>query len=528
MGSSLRVRILLTLLPLLILIAGMGTAGVLLLHRLGEGIDVILRDNYESVVAMQELTTALERIDSSLRLLLIVQEINDPKERDALHKKALEDYARNWNLYQIAYLKEQENVTIFPEEDILFKRLRALTERYRRQADDFLRRGAERPDMERKPLRFSDYVAAGLEDSFTGIKQTAENILRLNQEEMVKASDAAKVSAARFAFWLAFGLALAILLAVLFAWQTIRTILGPIQALTDAAHGISAGHLDEVVPYLSDHELGKLALAFNTMAHHLRDYRQSHMAQLMRAQKTTQATIDSFPDAVIMVDSTGLVELANPAARNLLGIVPKQKGQAASGSWQPPEPLRRPLAEALEGQRDYLPEGFDRALLLGISGGERAYLPRIVSIRDPEGQSLGAAVLLQDVTRLRLLDQIKSNLVATASHELKTPLTGIRLVVYLLLEEKVGPLSPKQIELLLDARDNSERLLSVVNNFLDLTRFEQGWRQLDLAPETPSAILQAAADAIRPRAQDKGIDVVLNVPPNLPAIRVDAPVWATL
>ena len=72
-------------------------------------------------------------------------------------------------------------------------------------------------------------------------------------------------------------------------------------------------------------------------------------------------------------------------------------------------------------------------ITLGSNGRERAVLPRILSIRDPYGNTLGAAVVLQDVTRLRLLDQVKSNLVATASHELKTPLTSIRLAVHLLL-----------------------------------------------------------------------------------------------
>ena len=149
-------------------------------------------------------------------------------------------------------------------------------------------------------------------------------------------------------------------------------------------------------------------------------------------------------------------------------------------------------------------------------------LPRILTIRDPSGNTLGAAVLLQDVTRLRLLDQVKSNLVATASHELKTPLTSVRLAVHLLLEENVGPLTPKQIELLLDARENSERLLAMVNNLLDLARLEQGLRQLNIQPERPESLLRAAADAIRSRAEDQGVEIALDIPPGLPPIAVDA------
>src|SRR4029077_15295452 len=121
------------------------------------------------------------------------------------------------------------------------------------------------------------------------------------------------------------------------AWHTIRTIHRPIQAMTRAALEISEGNPDQVVPYNSTDELGKLAEAFNSLARHLRDYRESQSAQLLRAQQTIQATIDSFPDPVLVIDFEGSVEMANPAARTFLGVVPRQKGHPASGIWHPPE-----------------------------------------------------------------------------------------------------------------------------------------------------------------------------------------------
>src|SRR5262249_54417805 len=87
---------------------------------------------------------------------------------------------------------------------------------------------------------------------------------------------------------------------------------------------------------------------------------------------------------------------------------------------------------------------------------------------------------------------------------------------------QVGALTPKQTELLLDARENSERLLAMVNNLLDLARLEEGRNQLEVRPESAEALLRAAAEAIRPRAQDKGVDVVLEVPTGLPPVAADA------
>jgi signal transduction histidine kinase len=206
------------------------------------------------------------------------------------------------------------------------------------------------------------------------------------------------------------------------------------------------------------------------MARQFRDYRQSHKAQLIRAQQTSQATINSFPDPVLVVDRQQHVELANPVARRLFGALPQDPEKEATLVWQPPEPLRQPLAEVLQNQREYLPEGFDKAIPLPVGEETHSFLPRILPIRDSQGVTLGAAVLLEDITRFRLLDEVKSNLVATVSHELKTPLTSIRLAHHLLLEETVGPLTAKQLELLVDARDNAERLLVMVNNLLDLAR----------------------------------------------------------
>ena len=262
-------------------------------------------------------------------------------------------------------------------------------------------------------------------------------------------------------------------------------------------------------------------VAFNSMARQLRDYRHSHKAQLTRAQKTSQATINSFPDAVLVVDSQQHVDLANPMARRIFGVVPIEAEDATPLVWQPPDQLRKPLADVLQNRREYLPEGFDEAVVLQLGEDNHFFLPRILPIRDSDGATVGAAVLLEDITRFRLLDEVKSNLVATVSHELKTPLTSIRLVLHLLLEENLGPLTPKQLELLVDARDNAERLLVMINNLLDLARLEQGQGQLHLRPERPLALLQSATESFRPRAEDRGIELTMDVAGDLPSVAVD-------
>src|SRR6476620_256219 len=120
-----------------------------------------------------------------------------------------------------------------------------------------------------------------------------------------------------------------------------------------------------------------------------------------------------------------------------------------------------------------------------------------------------------------MLDQLKSDMVSTVSHELKTPLTTLQMAVHLLLEEVVGPLSPKQVELLLAARQDADRLLAMVNDLLDLTRIEQGRLRLDLKAAEPAYLLSEAVARAGARAAG-GAVVVRSLPAQgLPPVLVD-------
>jgi signal transduction histidine kinase/HAMP domain-containing protein len=511
---TLRNRLLLTLAPTLALLALLGGAGVVLFNRLGLHINAILRENYDSVVYMVALNEALERIDSSFNYALLGEE-----------QKAFQDYRANWREYDKQLANEQKNITILPRERELVERLGELTEAYRRTGDRFFMPGLSH--AARSALyAHGDKQQRGLLQQFKDIKEVVKDIRLLNQHHMEDANRDARRTAAASQYGFAGGLVVTAVLAAWLIWHTTRHVLAPIQTMTRAAQAIGAGNLNQSVPVPGRDELGELAEALNRMTRQLRDYRQTHLARLLRAQRTSQATIDSFPDPVLVLDPDGRVEMANPSARQLLGIAPPPLGTGQTDGhitidWAPPVALAGPLQEALQGQRPFLTQAFDQTVSFRVNNEERAFLPQVLPIQDPFGHTLGAAVVLNDVTRFRLLDQIKSDLVATVSHELKTPLTSVRLVLHLLLEETVGPLTPKQTELLLDARDNAERLLNMIEHLLALARLENSREAIQPRPEAPQTLLQAAADAVRPRAEAKHIELVVEAPADLPPVAAD-------
>jgi len=96
--------------------------------------------------------------------------------------------------------------------------------------------------------------------------------------------------------------------------------------------------------------------------------------------------------------------------------------------------------------------------------GRTAIPARIVLLRDDTREIFGVAVILEDITRMLLLDDIKSNLISTVSHELKTPLTSVRMALYLLVEKTLGPLTTSKRTLSRQARQDADRLLKTLND----------------------------------------------------------------
>ena len=230
---------------------------------------------------------------------------------------------------------------------------------------------------------------------------------------------------------------------------------------------------------------------------------------------TIRATLASFPDPIFVLNSAGTVDFRNPEADQLaLKLL-------FSGVTRLPEKVDEQVEKVLETGEDFLPALFADAIKFHIDGQDRYFLPRIVLLRDEMGVTFGVAVILENVTRMLLLDDVKSNLISTVSHELKTPLTSVRMALYLLVEKTVGPLNEKQHDLVLTAREDADRLLRTLNDLLDLAKLEQGPAQLELRPVSPAKLVESAVHEVREPAAAADITVTSEVKPGLPEIRID-------
>jgi signal transduction histidine kinase len=156
-----------------------------------------------------------------------------------------------------------------------------------------------------------------------------------------------------------------------------------------------------------------------------------------------------------------------------------------------------------------------------VRGEERFYHPEAIPIMDSDRQPAGVVLVLSDVTRQRHQDEMKAGVISTVSHQLKTPLTAVRMALHLLLEEKVGSLTEKQAELLVAAREEADRLDRILEELLDIGRIESGKVPMELRPVPTPAMVSDAMEPYRSAARDGGVSLTVDLPDDLPRVWVD-------
>jgi signal transduction histidine kinase len=293
------------------------------------------------------------------------------------------------------------------------------------------------------------------------------------------------------------GMAIVLTIYIYTCYQLSRSILRPIQLLTRATRELGAGHPAQPLPVVSHDELGELAVSFNKMAAQLEEYRQNTSDEIVRLHRTMETTLASFPDPIFVLNQEGLIELRNPAAVEL--------ASALGLNAQLPDRLQTIARKTLDTGENFLPHSFDAAVSYRIRNTEKSFLPRVLAMRTKENALFGVAVVLYDVTRFRLLDSAKTNLVATVSHELNS----------------LGTLTSKQHELLRTARNETERLLRILNDLLDLARLEEGNAGLRKEQVAPAELLRSVIRENTDKAAARGLTMRCAPAANLPGVAVD-------
>ena len=286
-----------------------------------------------------------------------------------------------------------------------------------------------------------------------------------------------------------------------------RQITRPLQELVSTAQAVTAGDLERRSHVTVRDEVGILSQSFNEMTGHLLD-----LYRAVRGEASQRAAIvDSITDGVIVCNPAGEVQVLNRATRALLGLAEGQPGPQRFEDI----PLRV-LGDAMPIF------GEARAANLFLLG-ERIVRVAAAPVLGDDGAQLGDVYVLQDLTDEVAMDRAKNNFIATISHELRTPLTVLSGTSELLLRNMVGQLSDDQRTLIESMRKHTMTMNALLNNVITIANLESGTLSLDLEPVGLSGALDGVIWPIRAALSAKGLELVIDLPEDLPEIVADEP-----
>jgi two-component system, OmpR family, phosphate regulon sensor histidine kinase PhoR len=298
---------------------------------------------------------------------------------------------------------------------------------------------------------------------------------------------------------------IAAILFILIAALIARMITQPIRQITKAAAGITAGNLEQQIEIRTNDEIGRLAHAFNEMSQNLK----TTIAAIVDERSNLATVLTNLTDGVMMTDSEEKLLLTNPAAERLFNF----KEENIKG---------HPLIEAVH---DYEIDEIVKKCL-STTNEQTAQLEtngrfiRVVAVPITTGRSYSTLVLFQDLTELRNLQTMRRELIGNISHDLRTPIAGIKAMVETLQDTAIDD---KQVALDFLIRINGEvdRLTQMVTELTELSHIETGKAELRRVPTNLNYLIEEVVGQMRPQAESKPVTITTDFNSNLPVIKAD-------
>jgi len=419
------------------------------------------------------------------------------------------EYSRNM-IFALDGIKSDSKETIQSFEENLEKQTQNITEPGEKQATEKLKASFALLDKNNAD-----------ESVKAQIRQDIFAIMKLNLDAIKQKSDIAKHSAETANLSIAIVGTLCFLIAFNLLVNLPNNIANPIRELTQSIKEIANKNYSERVHFTSHSEFGDLAKSFNTMAQKLEEYHDSNVYKLLFEKKRLETLINNMNDPIIGLDNEGIVLFVNDEALKIIGL----KSEDIIGKPASELAVSNDLIRSLILKETETPK--KQALKIFAHGKESYFEKEIHNITiTPTGEekeiNIGDVIILRNITLFKELDFAKTNFIATVSHELKTPIASIKLSLQLLENAKTGNMNDDQKQLVESIKDDSQRLLKITGELLNLSQLETGNIQLNIGKSNPQEIVKYAVEAVKVQADQKQILLVVDANENLKNVKADA------
>lgn len=301
------------------------------------------------------------------------------------------------------------------------------------------------------------------------------------------------------------------------AHSVARRFGAPIEVLAKAADKIGQGDFDVTLPISTVAEMASLSRRFGLMAEALRLYKASNAETIGYGRRRLQAVLDSIDDGLVILDRNGRIEHANPVASRQLFSSSDPHGRELGLLLDNPE-LTQATQRVLAGN---LLEETPQDLVVELSGESRLLTWGMSPVTHDDGRNIGAVMVVRDVTEQRAFERVRNDFVLRASHELRTPVTGMHMAFGLLAERLKFAEESREHDLISTVDEEMHRLVRLINDLLNFSRYQSGTQKLELQPGNVADILAQARQRFEGQAHSHGIEIELEVSDDLPPLNLD-------
>jgi len=361
--------------------------------------------------------------------------------------------------------------------------------------------------------RFDELVMNPADQSrIPAIRHSLIRIQDLNQRAILRKNNVAEQTADDAKLWLSIIFTILTLVAFSFIFNLPGIISTPIQSLSEGIREIANKNYSKRVVLKQDDEFGELAASFNLMAEKLDQYEHSNLAQMQFEKKRIETIINQMRDGIVGLDEKGRVLFLNIVAQQLLGL----KESDILSKYAPDIALKNDLMRTL--LRDDIP----KEELKIYADGKESYFRRDVLEVKSGLERIGKVIVLTNITLFHELNVAKTNFIATVSHELKTPISSIKMSAQLLRDERIGAANDEQQTLVKSIEDDADRLLKITGELLNLSQVETGNMQLKIQVSNSSDLINTAIQAVEFQASQKKINLIKSLQESPPMVQADA------
>lgn len=356
------------------------------------------------------------------------------------------------------------------------------------------------------------------------IREDIAELMRLNMEAIERKSSIADATADNAVLWISVIGTACFLIAFVLLVNLPGNIANPIRELTESIKQIANQNYRERVHFQDHNEFGELAKSFNTMAEKLEEYSESKLDKIIKGKKRIETLINNMHDPVIGIDEDKKVLFANEEALKISGLknenfIGKQIQDIAVNN-----DLIRDLIKDLINPD--LKKGNENSIKIFADGKESYFEKEIIDINiiptgEQQSKLIGHVIMLRNITLFKELDLAKTNFIGTVSHEFKTPISSMKMSLQLLENENVGSLNKEQKQLLESINEDTDRLLKITSELLNLAQVESGNMQLNISAVNAAEIVRNALEATKTQAEQKNIKIDISIADHLPEIQAD-------